>query len=211
MQADLITISREFGAGASELAALLGARLGWRVLDADIPLEVAKRFGVVPDSLEQWDEHAPSLFEKIGKSLMLSSPDLVIDPDVAARPEAREIAEATRHVLLDAAATPPLIVVGHGAQAIFRERPHTLHLRLVAPLAVRVQRIVARRSLAEKDATATAVRVDHERAHYVKEYLGCDVRDPLLYALQINTGTVTMTEALALVLNLIGAGIIPQD
>jgi hypothetical protein len=39
----------------------------------------------------------------------------------------------------------------------------------------------------------------------VKEYLGCDVRDPLLYALQINTGIVTMTEALALVLNLVDA------
>jgi cytidylate kinase len=203
VQADLITISREFGAGASELGTLLGVRLGWRVLDADIPLAVAKRFGVVPDSLEQWDEHAPGLFEKIGKSFMLGSPDFVIDPDVAARPEPREIAEATRQVLLEASATPPLIVVGHGAQVIFRDRPHTLHLRLVAPIAARVQRIVARRSLAEKEATATALRVDNERAHYVKEYLGYDVRDPLLYALQINTGTVTMTEALALVLNLI--------
>jgi hypothetical protein len=29
----LITVSREYGAGGSELAALLGERLGWRVLD----------------------------------------------------------------------------------------------------------------------------------------------------------------------------------
>jgi hypothetical protein len=32
-------------------------------------------------------------------------------------------------------------------------------------------------SLDEKDATAAALRVDNERAHYVEEYLGCDVRD----------------------------------
>ncbi|MDB4888729.1 MAG: Cytidylate kinaselike family [Gemmatimonadetes bacterium] len=204
MQADLITISREFGAGASELGALLGDRLGWRVLDADIPLSVAKRFGIVPDSLDQWDEHAPGFFEKIAKSLMLSSPDLVMDPDLVARPEARAIAEATRHVLFDACATPPLIVVGHGAQVVFRERPHTLHLRLVAPITARVRRVMARRSLGDKEAMAIAQRVDQDRAHYVKEYFGYDVRDPLLYALQINTGTVTMTEAMALVLNLIG-------
>ena len=42
---DLITLSREYGAGASALAARLGALLGWRVLDEDIPHLVADRIG----------------------------------------------------------------------------------------------------------------------------------------------------------------------
>ena len=79
---------------ASELASLFGARLGWRVLDSDIPVAVAKRLDIPPDSLEQWDEHAPRLLESIGHSLMLGSPDLLIDPAFVGRPDARDVAAA---------------------------------------------------------------------------------------------------------------------
>jgi hypothetical protein len=204
MRYDLITLSREYGAGASELASLLAAMLGWRVLDAEIPVAVAKRLGIPDDALEQWDEHAPGLLESIGSSLMLGSPDLLIDPGVVGRPQARDIAAATRSLLIETAATPPLIVVGHGAQVIFGDRPRTLHLRLVAPIADRARRVVARRSCTEREAMEIARYVDRDRAHYVKELLGRDVRDPLLYALQINTGHVPMPEAVGLVLSLLG-------
>jgi cytidylate kinase len=205
MPTDLITISREYGAGASELASLVGVRLGWRVLDKDIPIAVAKRLGIPADSLERWDEHAPRLLESIGHALMLGSPDLLIDPAHLGRPDARDVAAATRDLLIEAVATPPAIVVGHGAQVIFSDRPHSLHLRLVAPVSDRVRRIVSRRSCTEKEATAITQYVDRDRAHYVKEYLGRDVRDPMLYALQINTGAVAMSEAVAIVLELVDA------
>jgi cytidylate kinase len=203
MRFDLITISREYGAGAGELANLLGTRLGWRVLDADIPVAVASRLGIPSDSLELWDEHSPRLLETIGGALMLGSPDLLIDPSYVGRPQASDVAAATRELLIEAAASPPLIIVGHGGQAIFRDRPRTLHLRLVAPLAQRVPRIVARKRCTEKEAIAIAHHVDRDRAQYVKDFLGCDVRDPHLYALQVNTGVVAMTDAVALVLDLL--------
>jgi cytidylate kinase len=203
MSADLITISREYGAGAGELAALLGERLGWRVLDKEIPIAVATQLGIPRDSLEPWDEHSPGLLETIGGAFMLGSPDLLIDPEYAGRPQAGDIAAATRSLLIDAVASPPLIVVGHGGQAIFRDRRGSLHLRLVAPLARRVPRIMARKRCTEKEAVAIAHHVDRDRAHYVKDFLGCDVTDPHLYALQINTGMVTMAHAVDLVLRLL--------
>lgn len=205
MSADLITLSREYGAGASQLASLLGARLGWRVLDSDIPIEVARRLGMPSASLEQWDEHAPGLLESMGTSLLLGTPELLVDPAVAARPQARDVAAATRELLIESAASPPLIIVGHGAQVIFADRPRSLHLRLVAPIADRVRRIMARRSSSEQEARAIAEHVDRDRAHYVKEYLHRDVRDPQLYALQINTGRVAMADAVELVVRLVAA------
>jgi cytidylate kinase len=204
MRSDLITISREYGAGASELAALLGARLGWRVLDAEIPRVVASRLRIPDRSLDEWDEHAPGLLESLSNAFLLGSPELLIDPALAGRPEARHIAAATRDVLREAARTPPLIVVGHGAQVVFHDRPRTLHLRLVAPITDRVRRIVVRRSCTERDAVAIAHYVDRDRQKYVREFHGRDVRDPLLYTLQINTGVVEMDDAVRLVLTLLG-------
>ena len=206
MAADLITLSREYGAGASELAGLLGARLGWRVLDAEIPLEVARRLKIPSSSLEDWDEHAPGLIESIGNALLLGSPEVLVDPTFAARPQAHVVADVTRRLLVESASQPPLIVVGHGAQAIFANRPGTVHLRLAAPMVDRVRRIMARRSCTAQEAMAIASHVDRDRAHYVKEYHRCDVRDPLLYTLQINTGRVAMAEAVEIVVRLLEGG-----
>src|SRR5689334_11633305 len=134
---DLITLSREYGAGASALAARLGAQLGWRVLDADIPHLVADRIGLPDAAIEEADEHIPSLLENIGNALLIGSPDVLIDPEVVHLPDPGRVALATRAVIVEAAQRPPLIVVGHGGQSLFRDRPNTLHLRLVAPLEAR--------------------------------------------------------------------------
>lgn len=205
MPADLITLSREYGAGASELASLLGERLGWRVLDSEIPLAVAGRLGIPSVSLEDWDEHAPGLLESLGNALLLGSPELLVDPAVAARPHPRDVANATTELLREAASSPPLIIVGHGAQSIFAGRPRSLHVRLVAPLRDRVRRIMTRRSSTEQEARGIAEHVDRDRALYVKDYLHRDVRDPQLYDVQINTGKVAMVEAVELVVRLVEA------
>ena len=204
---DLITLSREYGAGASALAARLGALLGWRVLDEDIPHLVADRIGLPDAAIEEADEHIPSMLENIGNALLIGSPDVLIDPEVARLPDPGRVALATRAVIVDAAQRPPLIVVGHGGQSLFRERPNTLHLRLVAPLESRIRRICARRECDPKTATVLARRLDADRARYVREHYGRDVHDPLLYHLQINTGTVSLDQAVRLVGDLLGASV----
>jgi cytidylate kinase len=203
MRSDLITISREFGAGASDLAARLGETLGWPVLDAEIPHAVAERLGIPDDSLEQWDEHSPGLLESIGHALVMGSPDVVLDPTYARRPVAEDVANATRDLLLERAAGVPLIVVGHGGQAIFHDRPRTLHVRLVAPIELRAERVIGRRACSRHEAVAIAQSVDRDRMGYVKQFYHRDVRDPLLYAIVINTGIVAMPEAEALVVSLL--------
>jgi cytidylate kinase len=161
--------------------------------------------GIPSDSLEDWDEHAPGLLESMGNALLLGSPELLVDPVFAARPHPRDVAAATHELLLDAVRAPPLIIVGHGAQAIFVDRPHSVHVRLVAPIRDRIRRIMARRSSTEQEARAIAEHVDRDRAHYVKEYHHRDVRDPLLYNLLINTGKVAMADAVELVVRLVEA------
>jgi cytidylate kinase len=209
MRYNLITISREYGAGASELATLLGAALGWRVLNADIPLAVASRLGLSPTAPSLWDEHAPGFFESIGGALMIGTPELPVTAPVAGRPPARDVAAATREVLMEAVASPPLIIVGHGAQAVFADRPGTLRIRLVAPMADRCRRVRQRKECTEKEAVAMAHHFDRDRAHFVKEFFGRDVTDPLLYTLQVNTGEIAMPDVVAMVRAVLG-GDAPQ-
>jgi len=202
---DLITISREYGAGGSELAALLGERLGWAVLDHALVERVADRLRLDARTVRTLDEHPPSLFARIASALLMSRTDvpLAVDTDEYLSPDA--VAEASRAAIVEAASTPPLIIVGHGGQSIFQDRPGTLHLRLGAPLQPRVERICRRQPCNPEKATAEVHRMDADRAAYVRRYHQRDWRDPLLYDLEINTGRVTIEEAAEIVVGLIAS------
>src|SRR4051794_27405366 len=115
---DLITVSREFGAGGSELAAALGARLAWRVLDRDIVHAVAERLGVDDDAVAARDEHAPGILERIGTTLLRTSPDIISLPPDDPLPDPEVVAATVQEILLAEAQSPPLVVVGHGTQAL---------------------------------------------------------------------------------------------
>ena len=199
----LVTISREFGAGGSDLARALGERLGWPVLDHDIVHRVAARLKLDDQAVERFDEHAPSLLARIATVLIVPTPDLYSPPETLQVPSHDAIAGATRRVMEAAAATLPLIVVGHGAQSVFGGRPDALHVRVVAPLEDRAARVAARLGVDAAHAAALAQRADHDRQAYFQRYFHHDWRSAHLYDLQVNTGGVPIAAAVAIVAHLI--------
>ncbi|HEY3013296.1 MAG TPA: cytidylate kinase-like family protein, partial [Gemmatimonadales bacterium] len=139
----VITISREYGAGGSELGVLLGERLGWPVLDHELVRQLAARLSCEEGEIKAMDEHAPSFLERLAAAAVITAPESrahstpwSTDPDC--------VAAAAREVLLEAAQNPPLIVVGHGGNCLFRDRPDVLRIRVTAPFDVRVERVARR-------------------------------------------------------------------
>ena len=196
---DIITISREFGAGGSSVASALSRKLGWPVLDTDLAQRVAERMQVAREVVERLDEHPPSFMARIARVLLVSHPEMSsAAPEVDVADE-EAIADAARAVIEDAGRTPPLIVVGHGGQVIFRRRSGTLHVRLVAPVESRVKRVCARLPCDAATAEARVRRADVERREYMRRNFDVDWRDELLYDLQINTGRLTIDEVAGLI------------
>lgn len=200
---DLITISREYGAGAGVLASILGERLGWRVLGDDMPALIARRLGLPDDAIVETDEHAASLLERVSHALIMGSPDVLVDASVARQPEADDVARITKEILLEAAQSPPVIIVGHGGQALFHRRPGTLRVRLVAPVEARAKLICERRACDEVSALRFTRRTDADRANWIREYFNVDVADPMLYHLVANTGLMDLDEVAGLVVQFV--------
>src|SRR5258708_31669128 len=198
----LITVSREFGAGGSELAQELGRLLTWPVLDHDIVHRVADRLRLDDGTVERFDEHRPSLLARIAAVLNVLTPEMYSFAAPIEVPSHDAIAAATRRVLEDAGPPLPVIGVGHGAQCICAGRPDALHVRLVAPLDVRVHRIAQRMNTDPAAVSAIVQRADHDRQAYVQRYFHSDVRSELLYDLRINTGRIPIGDAAAIVLPL---------
>ncbi len=202
---DLITVSREFGAGGSELARIMGYELQWPVLDRDLVHRVAERLRLEPHHVEAVDEQPPGLLTRlIASALLMAPPELPTEMQTD-RLHPDSVAAAARAAILAAADSPPLIVVGHASQCLFRHRPGTLHIRLVAPLALRLQRVCTRMPCESPRAVAETRRMDQARAAYVRRHHQTDWRDPLLYDMQFNTGRVSIEDAARMVVQAVTA------
>lgn len=195
---DLITVSREFGAGGSDLARMLGERLGWSVLDHELVFRCAKRLNIDTAAVERMHECSPSLLARLSAALLVAPPEAPgIDTSHLLRIDS--IAEAAHESIREAAEHPPLIVVGHGTQCMFAGRRDALHVRLFAPLDVRMTRLRDRHGWNAAVAAAKAKQMDEDRRRYVQRYFHHDLRDPLLYDVQFNTGRMSVEEAVSVV------------
>lgn len=203
---DMITVSREFGSGGSDLAAELGTRLGWPVLDHELVHLVADRLQLARSRVAEMDEHPPGMLARLSSVLLMTRAEahLPLDTREFLRPDA--VADATRAVMLEAANSPPLIIVGHGSQCLFRDRPGSLHVRLVSEIDARVHRICSREPCEAATAVAQVRRMDTDRAAYVQRYYQSDWRDPMLYDIQLNTGRIGVAAATDAIVNLVHSG-----
>jgi len=198
----IITVSREYGAGGSELAGLLGTRLGWRVLDRELIQQLARRLECETSEIAALSEHPPSFLDRLASSGLVTAPESASHA-VPWSTDADRLAALTREVLLEEAEQPPLIVVGHGGNCLFRDRSDVLRIRVAAPHEMRVRRVMERSGTAAHQAATDIRHRDADRQHYLQRYYHTSITDPCAYDLQINTGTVPIETAAVMIQGLV--------
>jgi CMP/dCMP kinase len=81
-----------------------------------------------------------------------------------------------------------MVIVGRGGQAVLRDQPGVLHVRIQAPLEARVQRVSQRESLPREAAQDLVAERDRASADYLRTFYGVAIDDATLYHLVLNTG-----------------------
>jgi len=200
---DLVTVSRECGAGGSDFALALGARIDWPVLDRNLVERVAARLHLKTGAVQQRDEQTPGWLARIASTLLISSPESPMQIETSDLLMPDSIAQAAHAEIVDAAAHPPVIIVGHGAHMILRERPGTLHVRLIGTPESCVARLVARDGCTPEQAAAEARRINTQRQAYVQRYYHQYGADSLLFDIQFNAARVTTEDAVSFVASMI--------
>ena len=199
----IVTLSREYGAGGSQLGLLLGSALAWPVLDRDLAERLAKQLRCKSADVEEHHERAPRFLERIAAAFTVVPSDAPILPELSRIPNPDTLFDATRAVLLEAVRTPPLIVIGHGANCLLCDRRDVLRVRVTAPSGVRLRRVARRTGQSVDEAGADVRQRDADRRQYLERYYHKETNDPYLYDLQINTATITLDVAAQMVVRLI--------
>jgi cytidylate kinase len=81
-----------------------------------------------------------------------------------------------------------VILVGRGGSRILRDAPRAFHVRLVAPMPIRVRRVMEYRWVQENIAKKLIADSDSRRSSFCESYLGADWSSPLEYDLTVNSG-----------------------
>ena len=170
----IVTISHQMGAGGSVIGMTLAQRLGYRYVEQELLLDVARRYGLAEDKLSHPDESKPTLFERFDT-------------------ETRHYITILQTSLLDVAEMDNAVLMGRSGQWLLRGIPHVFRLRVIAPFELRVKRWI--KHMAERTgetpiqrAAASLVRRDDaEKSGRMRYLYEVDVADPALYDLVVST------------------------
>jgi hypothetical protein len=170
----IITISRQVGSFGEEIGILVGKKLGYDVVDQakvhKLAQECDAEFTKACTLYET--EAKPGFFE----SFFFQSAAYT------------SLFESLNYEL---ASQGNVVIIGRGAQIVLRDLPGVFKARIVAPLDVRVERVMARGNVPRDEARRFVDKYDSQRRALIRSVFDKDLRDWDLYDLILNTKCYT--------------------
>jgi cytidylate kinase len=184
----IITISRQYRAGASAVSERIAELLDWTVVDDSFADAIAERSGLTPDDVRSLEESVPSFMERFAQSSALSFPEfLVSTPSAIEEPEAVKLAHLSKEFIEELGRRDRIVMVGRAAAAVLASERDAIHVRLVASHDHRVRLTMTELGLSEDEARDVVDEHDTNRERYHKEMFGRDWNDPVNYHMILNT------------------------
>jgi len=167
----VLTLSRELGAGETQFAATLAERLKMHVYDRELLEQEAAALGIPEAEMEQIDEQPASIFKRFRPGSIY-----------------QRYIEALEQIMRQLAQRGEVILVGRGGNCLLRDDPRAFHVRLVAPMLVRLRRVMEYRWVREGVAKKLIAESDAQRRSFYENYFGVDWASPLEYHITANSG-----------------------
>jgi cytidylate kinase len=92
------------------------------------------------------------------------------------------------------------VIVGRGGQMALHGWPDVFHIRVVAPLEMRIAHLQQKENISAESARARLEASAKTRARYLRRSYGVEIEDPTMYHLTINTGLLGLSQAVNLVI-----------
>jgi cytidylate kinase len=163
------------GSLGDEIAKELAQRLQWDFLDRS---QLIDRF-----FSEGTSEHERRQLAESARFFLAVSPD------------GRTYIQRLEEGLTQLASERPLILLGFGSQVLFARHEDAVHIRITAPLPVRLARVKEQFNATDETAGQILDQADRRHRRFVSTVFQRDCADESLYHLILNTGFLTVPEA----------------
>ena len=179
----VITLSREPGSGGNLVAKAVADRLGLEIFDQKLINAMAENAEASIRVIQTLDEKSISMVED-WVSAAISERHLW--PDEVLRVLMRVIGTIGTH--------GKAIIVGRGANFVLPAE-NRFRVRIIAPLELRVNRVVETDAVSKKEAKRRVLRTESDRRAFVRKYFHSDIGDPINYDMVLNTETLSVASA----------------
>ena len=196
-----ITISRQYGSLGDEIGRDVAERLGLRLVDSQIISETARGLGLSAEDFADRDEWQGTIVSDLVKTMHRLYPATLAPIPTGDQAELDDASylEIIRQVISEVARSEDAVIVGRGAASILGAGPSVLHVLIVAPFAVRVERIMQSHTLDHGRAVQRIKQVDERRSRYIRRFYGKELLDVGIYDLVINTGHFSQASSVQLI------------
>jgi cytidylate kinase len=204
---NVLTIEREYGSGAAEIAQQLADRLGWKLWDQLLTDEIARHLECDKEHIEQHGERRDPLYYRLFKAFLRGSFEGSLATPQVKMADAEGIRRVAEKMVRAAANEGNCVIVGRGSAYYLKDRPGSFHIFVYAPFEERVRRL-QQEGKSEDDAIQLASTVDLDRAAFIKQYFGIEWPARQFFHLMINS---TMGDAAVVQTVLDGLSAIQKD
>jgi cytidylate kinase len=188
----VITVSREAGAGGSDIARRLAKALDLDLIGGQIIQHVADSAKMSRKVIESLDEREVTFRETLLSSLFGEN-----------RPWPGEYLHHLTRVIGTIGIFGNVIIVGRGANFVL-PKERIFRVRIIAPMELRVKYFMEDRGYTKAESEQYIVTRENNRKAFVRKYFSADIADPANYDIIINTEKISMaaaTEAIIVAFN----------
>ncbi len=197
---NVVTISKQEGSGGDEVAIKVSQILGYSYFDKSLMLSEAKSLGISEEDIADFSEDEYKVKSFVDKISLRKRPVVMprnVKDSVAVTKtlDEEECLSAIQAVINSLASRGKTVIVGRGGQAILKHKVGVLHVRIIAPETLRVERIMKSRGLNREAALKLIKDNDQAAAEYLRRFYNINWEDPELYDLVLNTGKIDFDRA----------------
>jgi cytidylate kinase len=158
-----ITIEREFGCGASEIASLVASRLGWSLWDERLTQEIARLTESTPEAVERREWRTDPLVYRLFQDFLRGGFEGGLPPTNRLHLlDARRIAAVSETAVNTALSSGPSVIVGRGSQYFLRNRKDVFHVFLYASRDSKIRRLISKGETQDKQSNRSTQRTKRE-------------------------------------------------
>jgi cytidylate kinase len=195
----VLTVEREYGSGAAEIAQKVADRLGWKLWNQLLTDEISRRLECDRRHIEQQEERKDPLHYRLFKAFVRGSFEGSFNTHGIKMADAEGIRRVSEKLVRAAADEGNAVIVGRGSAYYLRDRPDSFHVFVYAPFEERVRRL-QQAGKSEEEAIQLADTVDRDRKAFIKQYFGIEWPARQFFHLMINS-TMGEEAAVQIILN----------
>jgi len=194
----VVTISKEFGTEGEKVASLVAEKLGYEYIGKNLVADIAKELHISESEAVTFHKTSQSRILRFVDRYTCSIVQKVVDREHGCLDD-KNYYEVTKKLVENVYEAGNVIILGWGSQCLLKEKPNTLHVRLIKDNDLKTKELMEAENLSSKAAKDFIDREEGDLKAYVKQYFNEDWNDAHLYDLIVDMGKTSVEKAVDMI------------